>query len=357
MVFSFCFNFRGSCISKIIGNNLLRLYEEDGEDNWSKEVRMWVFEEMIPSPSNCLVMEPLSEIINSRHENTKYLPGIKLPDNVLAVPNLVDAINGCNLLVFVVPHQFVQGICDQLVGKLVKGCRVISLIKGLDSSKNDMELISKYIKNRLSVDVSVLMGANLANDIARERFSESTIGFENELSGSIWKNLFETKYFRISLIKDVMGVELCGALKNIVALATGIVDGLYPSNSDNTKAAIIRIGMQEIRGFCRIIDERVRDETFWESCGVADIITSSYGGRNNRVAEEFILMNQEEPLKSLEARLLNGQKLQGPPTCKIIYQYLIDHRLESHFPLFRTVYKIFFENRSAKEHFFNDIIE
>lgn len=318
---------------------------------------MWVFEEMVPSPYNPSVKQKLSEIINTNNENVKYLPGIKLPTNVLAIPNLFDAINGCNLLVFVVPHQFVQGICDQISGKIEKGCRVISLIKGLDTGKDDMEMISKYLQNRLQVDVSVLMGANLANDIARERFSEATIGFENELSGGVWKSLFETDYFRISLIKDVIGVELCGALKNIIALAAGIVDGLYPSNSDNTKAAIIRRGLQEIRGLCRIIDEKVRDETFWESCGIADIITSSYGGRNSRVAEEFILANQEESLESLESRLLNGQKLQGPPTTMVVHRYLVDHRLEGHFPLFNAVYRIFFENRSAKEHFFNDIIE
>ncbi|VDM83918.1 unnamed protein product, partial [Strongylus vulgaris] len=123
--------FRGSAIARIVGNNT-KLYPNDFEEI----VRMWVvpkkfeqrkssfqvFEEMVDG-------QKLSEIINTRHENTKYLPGKQLPDNVIAVPDLVESCEDANILIFVVPHQFVRNICRQLVGKIGSDVQAISLIK------------------------------------------------------------------------------------------------------------------------------------------------------------------------------------------------------------------------------------
>jgi glycerol-3-phosphate dehydrogenase (NAD+) len=83
---------------------------------------MWVFEEKVNGQN-------LTDIINSTHENVKYLPNIKLPTNVVAVPDILKAVEGASLLVFVVPHQFVRGICRELIGKLEPNVRAISLIK------------------------------------------------------------------------------------------------------------------------------------------------------------------------------------------------------------------------------------
>ena len=219
-----------------------------------------------------------------------------------------------------------QGLCNRMRGNLHAKARAISLIKGVDVEKKGLHLISDIIKDSLNgMDVSVLMGANLANEVAQEQFSEATIGAYNQENGIIFRDLFHSDYFRIRVIRDVHGVELCGALKNVVALAAGFVDGL--GMGENTKAAIIRIGLDEMRRFCQINHETVQDQTFFESCGVADLITTCYGGRNRRVAEAKVKTGKS--IEVLETEMLNGQKLQGPPTSVEIYNYLTAHNLQS----------------------------
>lgn len=247
-----------------------------------------------------------------------------MPDNIIAEPDLLEACKNATLLVFVVPHQFVQGLCKKLHGHIHPQARAISLIKGVDVEKKGLHLISDIIREQLGgIDVSVLMGANLANEVAQEQFSEATIGCYNMENGQVFKEIFNTDYFRIRIVKDVHGVELCGALKNVVALAAGFVDGL--GLGENTKAAIIRIGLDEMRRFCRLNHETVQDHTFFESCGVADLITTCYGGRNRRIAEAKVRTGK--PIEVLEAEMLNGQKLQGPPTAIEIYNFITARHL------------------------------
>lgn len=106
----------GSAIAKIVGRNVLKYPEFDNE------VRMWTFEEIVNG-------RRLTEIINTTHENVKYLPNIELPKNIVAVPELLKTVEGATLLIFVVPHQFVKGVCEQLYDKLEPNARAISLIK------------------------------------------------------------------------------------------------------------------------------------------------------------------------------------------------------------------------------------
>jgi glycerol-3-phosphate dehydrogenase (NAD+) len=159
----------------------------------------------------------------------------------------------------------------------------------------------------LGIDVCVLMGANIAQGVASDEFCESTIGYNNLNNALIFQKVFNTATFRINCVEDVAGTELCGALKNIVAIAGGLVDGL--KCGENTKAAIIRLGLMEMRKFAKNFYEGVKDETFFESCGVADLITTCYGGRNRKVAEARVLTGKS--FEILEAEMLNGQKLQG----------------------------------------------
>jgi glycerol-3-phosphate dehydrogenase (NAD+) len=161
------------------------------------------------------------------------------------------------------------------------------LVKGFDITDAGIRPISRVIKEALQISVCTLSGANIANEIAEEKFSETTIGYKNRQEGELFKKLFETKYFRVGIIDDVLGVELCGALKNIVAIAAGIIDGL--KLGDNTKAAIIRTGLLEMKKFIKMFYKGIKDETFFESCGVADVIATCYGGRNRKIAEAHVL--------------------------------------------------------------------
>ena len=130
-------------------------------------------------------------------------------------------------------------------GQLKPGAQSISLVKGFDIlPEGGIQLISDEIKKHLDIPVAVLMGANLAMEVAEGQFCETTIGCKDADSGQMLKVLFQTKNFRVTVTQDVDVVEMCGALKNIVACAAGFVQGL--GLGDNTKSAVIRIGLMEM---------------------------------------------------------------------------------------------------------------
>ncbi|KAG5211965.1 hypothetical protein MJG53_004576 [Ovis ammon polii x Ovis aries] len=306
----------GSAIAKIVGGNAAQLAHFD------PRVTMWVFEEDIGG-------RKLTEIINTQHENVKYLPGHKLPPNVVAVPDVVQAAADADILIFVVPHQFIGKICDQLKGHLKADAIGVSLIKGVDEGPKGLKLISEVIGERLGIPISVLMGANIANEVADEKFCETTIGSKNMAHGQLLKELMQTPNFRITVVQEVDTVEICGALKNIVAVGAGFCDGL--GFGDNTKAAVIRLGLMEMIAFAKLFcSGSVSSATFLESCGVADLITTCYGGRNRKVAEAFARTGKS--IEQLEKEMLNGQKLQGPLTARELHGILqhkgmVDKRL------------------------------
>ncbi|KAK6466874.1 glycerol-3-phosphate dehydrogenase [Huso huso] len=324
----------GSAIAKIVGVNAVVL------DKFDKTVRMWVFEEMVNG-------RKLTEIINTDHENVKYLPGHKLPPNVVAVPDVVDAAKDADILVFVIPHQFIGRLCDTLKDSVKKDAIGISLIKGVDEGPEGLKLISAIIREKLGIAVSVLMGANIANEVAEEKFCETTIGCKVKEHGALLKELMQTPNFRITVVQEADVVEICGALKNVVAVGAGFCDGL--GFGDNTKAAVIRLGLMEMISFARLFctEGPVSSATFLESCGVADLITTCYGGRNRKVAEAFSKTGKS--IEELEKEMLNGQKLQGPQTSAEVHRILAHKNLVDKFPLFNAVYQICYEGHPVKE--------
>uniref|UniRef100_A0A8C4QB38 glycerol-3-phosphate dehydrogenase (NAD(+)) n=1 Tax=Eptatretus burgeri TaxID=7764 RepID=A0A8C4QB38_EPTBU len=276
----------GSTIAKIIGSNVVNSEEFD------HTVRMWVLEEIIGE-------RKLTEIINTEHENPKYLPGHKLPHNV-----------------------------------------------GIDEGPSGLKLISDIIREELSIDMSVLMGANIASEVADGKFCETTIGSKNKQNGMLLKNLMQTPNFRIAVVEDADTVEICGALKNIVAVGAGFCDGM--GYGDNTKAAVIRLGLMEMIAFAKLFCRgAVQSATFLESCGVADLITTCYGGRNRRVAEAFARSGKS--IEELEKELLNGQKLQGPQTAAELYRILQTQNSIDKFPLFMGVYQVCYEGKPVHD--------
>ncbi|KAA3464295.1 glycerol-3-phosphate dehydrogenase [NAD(+)]-like [Gossypium australe] len=332
----------GSVAAKLVAFNTLNL------SSFHDEVKMWVFEETLQSG------EKLTDAINRTNENIKYLPGIKLGKNVIADPDLDNAQEDVHFVyghdVYIQlkmqtcwflspPHQFIDNICKSLVGKVRSDAEAISLIKGMEVKIEGPCLISTYISEQLGINCSVLMGANLANEIAEEKFSEATVGYRNNREiAEQWVQLFTTPYFMVTPVQDVEGVELCGTLKNVVAIAAGFVDGLDMGN--NMKAAIIKFGLREMRDFCKLLFSSVKDDTFFESCGVADVITTCFGGRNRKVAEAFAKNGGKRSFDELEAEMLQGQKLQGVPTAREVYEVLRHWGLLELFPLFATVHEI-----------------
>ncbi|KAK4684775.1 glycerol-3-phosphate dehydrogenase (NAD+), partial [Tremellales sp. Uapishka_1] len=318
----------GSAIARLAGQNVTR-----HSDVFDSHVPLWVFEEDFQG-------RKLTEIINTDHVNAKYLPDVKFSENIVAVPDVADAVKDATALVFVMPHQFLGSVLNSLEGKVQKGAKAISLIKGVDVKGADIHIFADVIEKRLGVSCSALSGANIAGEVASDRFSETTVGYRTREEGDMWQKLFATPFFKVQLIDDVAGVSLCGALKNIVAVGAGFIDGLQWGN--NSKAAVMRIGLIEMKQFCLEFFDDVKPETFFqESAGVADLITSCLGGRNRKCAEAFV--TEKKPFEVLEKEMLGGQKLQGIHTAKEVHVFLKARNRVEGYPFFEKIYQVCWE--------------
>ncbi|GAD93925.1 glycerol 3-phosphate dehydrogenase (GfdA), putative [Paecilomyces variotii No. 5] len=375
----------GSAIAKIVAENAAA-----HNNIFQEEVQMWVYEEKVEVPKDSKHFDPadtlcqgphnLTEIINHYHENIKYLPGIGLPKNLHANPSLEDAVRDATILIFNVPHQFIIRICDQLKGKILPFARGISCIKGVDVNEQGVSLFSETIGKKLGIYCGALSGANIATEVAKELWSETSIAYHpppldskapspsastteivhfehKDTSGQLadvklqalptqyppvdhetWKALFHRPYFHVRVVDDVAGVSLGGALKNVIALAAGWVEGL--GWGDNAKAAVMRVGLLEMVKFGdKFFSATINPRTFLqESAGVADLITSCNGGRNYRCAK--LSVERGQSIEEVERTELNGQKLQGTSTAEEVNRYLKKQGLEDEFPLFTAVYRI-----------------
>ncbi|OMJ26736.1 Glycerol-3-phosphate dehydrogenase 1-like protein [Smittium culicis] len=322
----------GSTAARIIAENTIRY------DKFYNVVNMYVHKEIYNG-------RELTDIINTDKENTKYLPGFKFPDNVFATSDIQFALKDVTMLVVVIPHQFLVSAMKEVsqyadLSKL----KVVSLIKGMYIGKEDIKTTTQTIESVLNLKPSVLSGANLANEIANREICESTLGCMDSAEAELWIKAFQTDYFRIMHVKNVYAIELCGALKNVVAVAVGMAAGLGYGN--NTKAAIMRIGFMEILKFAQLLYPSTAESILFESCGIPDLITSCLGGRNYKVSVEFVKTGKS--IDVLEAEMLNGQKLQGPLTSLEVNEYLSNINKTADFPLFTAVYEIVYQNKDAK---------
>eukprot|EP01038_Epipyxis_sp_PR26KG_P005750 gene5750-7939_t len=328
--------------------------------NVNKNITLWVNEEIIDGRN-------LSVIINEAHMNVKYLPNISLPGNIIAKTNLMECTHSADVIFFAVPHQYLKDILHKIGRMANPECVCASFIKGIVVDKFGPKLVSDEIRHVLNVNnVGVIMGANVASDVATDSFVETTVAFSDISIANSISGLLYSKTMRTSITNDVGTVELCGALKNVVAIGAGFCDGIGVGES--TKAAVIRQGLEEIRTFCQLFDfyGTYQDRTLFASCGIADLIATCYGGRNRRCAEEFskrlssidkstnddLEVAVEKLWNNVEIELLGGQKLQGIDTCKDVMKCILhvdsnnsDHSHSSDyilkkFPLFSRIYNI-----------------
>jgi len=325
----------GMAIATIIAGNTARHPE------FTDDLTVWMFDEEVQHKG---VKRKLSEVFNETKENVKYLPGITLPPHVKAEPDIKKAVANADILIWVLPHQFVARTVQNM-GPVKQGAVSVSLIKGgLELEGGKLGLCSDLLRKLLGHEVAVLMGANVANEVAAGEFCEATLGIQSEDHKATLVKLFDCQTFRVNAVTDIPGVELCGALKNVVALGAGFCDGL--DYGGNTKAALIRIGLQEMKIFIRYFYPKVEDSTFLESCGVADLITTCFGGRNRKCAEAFIRGKGAKSWDAIEKELLGGQKLQGTLTAQEIWPVMQKHNLIEQLPLFTTIYRIAFEDKA-----------
>ncbi|CAK9439678.1 uncharacterized protein LODBEIA_P37780 [Lodderomyces beijingensis] len=332
----------GTTIAKVLAENAAAR-----PGLFSHNVKMWVFEEKIDG-------KKLTEIINEQHVNIKYLPGVKLPSNLIAEPSLLKTVEGADLIVFNLPHQFLPKILKQLKGNVKPTARAISCLKGLEVNKDGCKLLSTYITEELGVQCGALSGANLAPEVARCKWSETTVAYSlpadyrgagKDIDQFVLKAAFHRPYFHVNVIEDVAGVCIGGALKNIVALAVGFVEGL--GWGDNAKAAIMRVGLLETIKFSEMFFPESKASTFTaESAGVADLITTCSGGRNVKVGR--YMAQTGASAEQAEKKLLNGQSSQGIVTAKEVHELLTNVDKLAEFPLFEATYQIIYGSESIE---------
>ncbi|KAG0439869.1 Glycerol-3-phosphate dehydrogenase [NAD(+)], cytoplasmic [Dictyocoela muelleri] len=310
----------GTTIANLIAKNI-----KNNNKNYEEIVYMWTYEEIVDG-------RKLTEIINSKSENTKYLPGIKL-ENVVAIPDLEKVARMSDILVFVVPHQFIKKTVSSIKDQLKIDAVGVSLIKGILYEDKNFITISKFIEDELNIPCGVLMGANIASEVAEGHVAEGTLGYRDPEIKNVMMDIFNGFSYRVTCTEDINGVELAGTLKNIVSIAYGIAKG--KGYSENTSVAILRKGLNEMKTFISEFFDG-NPITLFESSGIADLIVSCLKGRNYKCGFE---LGRGKSVEDIENEM-NGQKLQGPGTAKEVYDFLVSKGKEKDYPLFTFVYLI-----------------
>ncbi|MBT8048359.1 MAG: NAD(P)H-dependent glycerol-3-phosphate dehydrogenase [Xanthomonadales bacterium] len=222
--------------------------------------------------------------INTEHSNSKYLPGARLNSKLVATSSIEQAVASCDVLVMGIPSQHFRSVLEQAREHLRPWVPVISLTKGLElSTKMRMtEVIQEVLPGH---PVGVLTGPNLAREIIVGQAAASVIAMEDEIIVRQLQQLFHSGLFRVYTNTDLVGCELGGVLKNIIAIAVGMGDG--QGAGDNTRSALITRGLAEI---VRLgVAMGGRPETFAGLAGMGDLIATctSAQSRNHHVGYEL----------------------------------------------------------------------
>jgi glycerol-3-phosphate dehydrogenase (NAD(P)+) len=224
------------------------------------------------------------EEINSRHSNEKYLPGATLSDKVVATNDIGEAVSGADVIVMGIPSHNFRSVLEEVKKHIRAWVPVISLTKGLelDTHMRMTEIINEVLPGH---PVGVLTGPNLAREIMAGQAAASVIAMEDEIIVRELQKVFQSGLFRVYTNTDVIGCELGGVLKNIIAIAVGMGDG--QGAGDNTRAGLITRGLAEVTRLGVAMGGR--PETFAGLAGMGDMIATctSPQSRNRHVGVEL----------------------------------------------------------------------
>ncbi|NTU41539.1 MAG: NAD(P)-dependent glycerol-3-phosphate dehydrogenase [Nitrospirales bacterium] len=185
----------------------------------------------------------LAHEINKEAMNSVYLPGVKLPPSLKATSSLRDAVSGTHFIVSVVPTQFIRPVFSQVSARIRNDAVIVSASKGIEI--DTLLTPSMVLREVINRPVSVLSGPSFADEVITKRPTAITLASEDRKTGLILQEIFDTDYFRVYTHDDMTGVEMGGALKNVIAIAAGISEGLGLGH--NSRAALITRGLAEIR--------------------------------------------------------------------------------------------------------------
>jgi len=281
--------------------------------------------------------------INLQRENGKYLPGVPISQAVTACSDLIAAVQGSRVVLLAIPAQGVRKMAQVLGGILSPSTIVINASKGIevDSLCRMSQVLQEEFSPELAANIGVLSGPNHAEEVSRRIPSATVVAaYKKEVAQYVQKILFAPT-FRVYTNPDVVGVELGGALKNIIAIAAGISDGL--GFGDNTKSALLTRGVAEIARLGKAMG--ASPLTFAGLSGMGDLITTciSRHSRNRRVGAGLAEgKSLEEILQSM-----NDMVAEGVTTTKAAYQ--LAQRYQVELPITKAIYQVIFERQSPKE--------
>ncbi len=277
------------------------------------------------------------EIARAR-ENCRLLPGIHIPPAIAITADIAAAAANAELLVAAIPTAFLRQALESLARHIPPACPVVSVIKGIenDTFMRPSEIIRQVLGER---DVVALCGPSHAEEFASRLPASVVVAGRNPNLLSVVQALFTTDRFRVYTNSDIVGVELAAALKNVVAIAAGIGDGLR--YGDNAKAALLTRGIVEISRFGVALG--AEPATFAGLAGIGDLITTCYSpyGRNRRVGER---LGQGASLSEILAEIQGVAE--GVTTCKSVYGLAQKQGIEM--PITTEVYRVLFEGKSPE---------
>lgn len=277
-------------------------------------------------------------MLKEKREHVDKLPGVKLPDEMIFTSDLKEAVEGKEVLVMAVPSPFVASTAQKINEFYKKGQIIVNVAKGIESDTLNTlsEVIEREVKDSI---VAVLSGPSHAEEVGHGIPTTIVVATKNKDVAMYLQKLFMSDVFRVYTSPDVIGVEIGAALKNVIALAAGIADGL--SYGDNTKAALITRGMAEITRLG--IAMGGRKETFYGLSGVGDLIVTcaSMHSRNRRAG---ILIGQGKTLKEAQDEV--KMVVEGANCAKAALALSEKYNVEM--PIVKEVNLILFENKSAK---------
>jgi len=277
--------------------------------------------------------------IERRRENTKFLPGYKLPKSLVVEPMDDRAMLGADLIVSAIPCQYMRGMWTRLRGHVPPKVPIISVAKGIENET--LQRPTQIIRDVLGDGrgLAVLSGPTIADELARKLPATACVAAEDEELARRMQQTFTCPWLRVYTNTDVVGVELAGAMKNVIAIAAGIIDGV--GAGDNAKAALLARGLAEITRLG--VAMGAREQTFAGLTGLGDLVTTciSPTGRNRSFGERI---GRGQTLA--EAQGATESVVEGVSTCKSVVALARRHGVEV--PITRAVYEVLFDGKPVK---------
>jgi glycerol-3-phosphate dehydrogenase (NAD(P)+) len=280
-----------------------------------------------------------TKIMAKSRINTKFLPGLIIPKEIKITADIKSALKDTDIIVWAVPSQYTREVLKKIKSDFSKKSIFVSVTKGIEI--DSLKRISEIIYAQLGpVKLAVLSGPTIAQEVAKGIPTTAVVASANKDVRKKIQAVFNTDKFRVYTNADLIGVELGGSLKNVIAIACGVADGL--GFGTNTKAAILTRGLAEIARLGIAMGAKLK--TFSGISGLGDLVTTciSQQSRNRKVGE---LIGEGKTLQEISSHM--QMIAEGVPTAKSAYALSLKYKIEM--PITNEVYNLLYKNKSPQK--------